>query len=73
MDEIFSIWPSDAELARDLSCSRKNPCAWRHRRNIPAAYHKDMIEAAAKRGRKLTFEDIAKANAAAKNQEDVAQ
>jgi hypothetical protein len=48
--DIFSAWPSDAELGRDLGVPYPTISAWKQRGSIPAAYWRDIIRAARKRG-----------------------
>jgi hypothetical protein len=48
--DIFSTWPSDAELGRDLGVPYPTISAWKQRGSIPVAYWRDIIRAARKRG-----------------------
>lgn len=48
--EIFAAWPSDADLARDIGVSYPTVSAWKQRGSIPAAYWRDIIRAARRRG-----------------------
>jgi hypothetical protein len=48
--DIFSIWPTDADLARDIGMSYATVSAWKQRGSIPAAYWRDLIRAARRRG-----------------------
>lgn len=61
MEKIFRIWPSMAELAADIEAPYSTVAAWRRRGRIPAARDWAVIEAACRRGVKLTFEDLARA------------
>ena len=47
--DIFSVWPSDADLGRDIGVSYPTVSAWKQRGSIPAAYWRDIIRAARKR------------------------
>jgi hypothetical protein len=49
--DVFSVWPTDAELGRDIGISYPTLSAWKQRGSIPAAYWRDIIRAARKRGR----------------------
>ncbi|WP_201151272.1 hypothetical protein [Rhodovulum sulfidophilum] len=57
MDEIFEIWPSLAEMARDMGEKYPTVAAWK-RRGIPARRDADVIAAARQRGFDLTYEQI---------------
>src|SRR5258708_24116512 len=48
--DIFSAWPSDADLGRDLGVPYPTISAWKQRDSIPAAYWRDIIRAARQRG-----------------------
>src|SRR3954469_23435268 len=48
--EIFSAWPSDAELGRDIGVPYPTLSAWKQRGSIPPAYWRDIIRAARRRG-----------------------
>lgn len=64
MERIFKIWPSLADMARDLG---ENPITvrhWRRRESIPAKFDTRIIEAAAKRGATVTYEQLAHLRAA---------
>jgi hypothetical protein len=47
--DIFAIWPSDADLARDIGLSYSTVAAWKQRGSIPVAYWLPVIHAARKR------------------------
>lgn len=61
MDKIFSLWPTVAELARDIGENPITVRAWRRRRSIPADRDLLLVEAARRRGAALTLEDLAAA------------
>ncbi|RBO54040.1 hypothetical protein DSD19_06140 [Rhodovulum sp. BSW8] len=63
MDNIFAIWPSLAEMARDMGEKYPTVAAWK-RRGIPARRDADVIAAARRRGVDLTYEQIGLARAA---------
>lgn len=48
--EIFSLWPSDAELARDLGVPYPTISAWKQRGSIPSPYWWHITRAAKARG-----------------------
>jgi hypothetical protein len=50
ISDIFSAWPSDADLGRDLGVPYPTISAWKQRDSIPATYWRDIIRAARKRG-----------------------
>jgi hypothetical protein len=47
--EIFAIWPSDADLAREIGLSYPTVASWKQRGSIPVAYWRPLIQAARKR------------------------
>lgn len=61
MEHIFSLWPSMVDLATDLGKPYTTITAWKQRGSIPAKFDLDLIEAAAKRGKTLTLEQLAMA------------
>lgn len=48
--ELFDIWPSMADLGRDLDLPYPTVAAWKQRGSIPAAYWRGIINAARGRG-----------------------
>jgi hypothetical protein len=66
MQHIFELWPTVKELAADLGKPYTTVHSWHLRGSIPAEYDADLIAAAKKRGKRLTFEDMAHARAARK-------
>lgn len=48
--EIFSLWPSDADLGRDMEVPYPTVASWKQRGSIPPAYWRDIILAARRRG-----------------------
>jgi hypothetical protein len=48
--DIYTAWPSDAELARDLAVPYPTISAWKQRGSIPAAYWWNVTRAARGRG-----------------------
>lgn len=66
MEHIFTIWPKMSDLAADLKKPYPTVAAWKQRGSIPAEYDLDLIEAASKRGKTLTLEELASARRAAR-------
>ncbi|WP_370656077.1 carph-isopro domain-containing protein [Paracoccus wurundjeri] len=60
MENIFHIWPDLAALARDIGKPYTTVYSWSARGRIPAAYDIHLIEAARRRGKKLTLEQLAR-------------
>jgi len=52
ISDLCDLWPSDAELARDLGVPYPTVAAWKQRGSIPAPYWRRFVTAA--RARKLT-------------------
>jgi hypothetical protein len=60
VSELCALWPSDAHLARDLAVPYPTVAAWKQRDSIPAAYWRDLVRAAHRRGRpELTLDVLA--------------
>ena len=66
METISHIWPSWKELSRDLGLPYTTVFSWKSRKSIPAGYDLDLIEAAARRGARLTLDELAQARRAQK-------
>jgi hypothetical protein len=49
ISELCSLWPSDAELARDLGVPYPTVAAWKQRGSIPASYWRQLLRAATAR------------------------
>ncbi len=64
MDEIFDMWPTAADLARDIGENEVTVRHWKRRRSIPAHFDVSIVRAAESRGFTLTFDRIAKLRAA---------
>ena len=47
---IFAIWPTDADLAREIGMSYSTVSAWKQRGSIPVAYWRAILDAAHRRG-----------------------
>lgn len=69
MKQLSEIWPRTTDLAEDLGVPYTTADSWKRRGSIPAARDLDLIEAAARRGVKITLEDIAQHRRAANRQD----
>lgn len=58
IDDVFRLWPSLAELARDLGHPYENVVKWKRRQTIPAHAWTDLIRAAERRGHVVTPSDL---------------
>jgi hypothetical protein len=56
--DIFAIWPADAELGRDIGVPYPTVSAWKQRGSIPAAYWRDIVQAALRRGHPEVTADL---------------
>jgi hypothetical protein len=50
IDEILNLWPTMADLGRDLGLPYPTVAAWKQRGSIPVAYWRGIILAARRRG-----------------------
>src|SRR4051812_44470428 len=50
VSELFALWPSDADLGRDIGVAYPTVSAWKQRGSIPSAYWRDVVRAAQRRG-----------------------
>ena len=50
VSDFFALWPSDADLGRDIGVPYSTVAAWKQRRSIPVAYWREIIRAARRRG-----------------------
>jgi hypothetical protein len=66
MEQIFTLWPTLADLASDLRKPYPTVAAWKQRGSIPAHYDLALIRAAALRGKALTLHEIASARESSK-------
>lgn len=64
MEHIRRIWPSAKELADDLDRPYTTVHSWFARDRVPAAHDLELVEAAARRGKNLTLEELARARRA---------
>ena len=61
MEQIFTIWPTLADMSKALRVPYPTVAAWKQRGSIPAKHDLDLIEAAAAQGRQLTLAELASA------------
>lgn len=61
MENIFVLFGTTAEMARALGEGYQTVASWRRRGSIPAKHDKKIISAAKRRGKRLTYEDLAEA------------
>lgn len=57
MERLLTIWPTAADLARDLGLPYTTVASWKAR-GIPAERARDIVVAAQRRGAALTLEDL---------------
>ena len=56
--DVIELWPTAAELAREISVKEVTVRAWKFR-TIPAEYWKDIEAAAKARGLAVSIDDLA--------------
>lgn len=61
MENIFSLWNNLSDLSKDINVPYQTVAAWKQRGSIPAKYDMDLVEAASRRGQRLTLDDMAQA------------
>jgi cell division FtsZ-interacting protein ZapD len=62
LQDIFGIWPTLAEMARDLDLPYERVAKWAQRERIPSDAWEAVINAVKGRGGHITFEQLARAN-----------
>jgi hypothetical protein len=60
--DIFGIWGSLADFARDVNRPYATVCKWNQRERIPTEAWDDVIAAAQKRGRKIDHATLRRIN-----------
>ena len=63
--EILDLFPTRAELAREIGEADVTVRQWGRNNSIPGRADVALVSAAKKRGLKLTYEDLARARALA--------
>ena len=56
--EIIGLWPSMADLGRDLGLPYSTVAAWKQRESIPIAYWRALVGAARQRGLRQVTADL---------------
>lgn len=56
--DIFCIWETLPEMAADVDESHWTVSKWKQRDSIPQEYWAAVVDAAAKKGRKLSADDL---------------
>lgn len=64
----MQIWPTIADLAKDLDEPYSTVQSWRHR-GIPARRFPQLIDAARARGVVLAYEELVAANASSREED----
>lgn len=64
MEHLQEIWPTIKSLADDIGVPYSTAHSWLARGRIPASRDFELIEAAARRGKTLTLEQLALSRAA---------
>jgi len=62
IQDIFGIWDPFIDLSTDLNLPYQTVAKWKQRGRIPSEFWAPVIEAARKRGREVTFAQLAEAN-----------
>lgn len=65
MEQVFAIWPSMADMARDIGENPVTVRQWRRRGVIPAWHDAAIVQAARARGYTLSLADLAQYRAEA--------
>lgn len=56
--DILSLWPRDADVARDIGAPYQTVSAWRRRGTIPPSYWQKLLTAARRRGLSQLTTDV---------------
>jgi hypothetical protein len=56
--DLFALWPSDADLGRDIGVPYPTVSAWKQRGSIPTSHWPAIIRAASKRGYREVTADL---------------
>ena len=57
-DAILDLWPSLADLARDISEAPETVRMWKYREHIPPKHWGPILRAATSRGIEISFDDL---------------
>ncbi|MEM8581222.1 MAG: hypothetical protein AAGF50_08515 [Pseudomonadota bacterium] len=63
MDFVFDIWPTVAEMARETGYRYQTVNSWKARKSIPVHAFPVIVEAAARRGTKVSMDRLVSARA----------
>lgn len=63
LEDVFSIWESDAEMAREVGVPYDRGAKWKQRGRIPPESFPAVIEAAEREGVLLSIELLTRLNA----------
>lgn len=63
IEDVFSIWESDAEMAREVGVPYDRVAKWKQRGRIPPEASDAVIEAAEREGVALSMELLSRLNA----------
>jgi hypothetical protein len=61
--DVFSLWDSLVQLATDIGESQWTVIKWKKRNNIPTRYWQSLCDAAKRRSKRLTVEDLMRVHA----------
>lgn len=56
--DVFALWPTDADIGRDIGMPYSTVAAWKQRGSIPVAYWRDLIRAAQRRHLRQVTADV---------------
>lgn len=62
LDEVFDLWPTQVEMARDVGVEHQACAKWSQRRRIPPEAFGAVIAAAKRRGRRISVAQLHKLN-----------
>jgi len=63
IEDVFSIWDSDAEMSREVGVPYDRTAKWKQRRRIPPEAMEAVVGAAEREGVFLTVELLTRLNA----------
>lgn len=58
LEEVFGCWGSIPEMASDVGVNTERAKKWPQRRRIPTAHWPALISAVARKGKKLSADDL---------------